>query len=101
MCGEVWENVSKNLAHKIAGKNRGDDLKGRGWQLFARCGLNPRQVLERVSALATSAIAEASAAEWEVASMPAGKHSILNQTRQAVEQRAHLLLEQLCSGNVS
>ena len=96
MCGEVWENVSKNLAHKIAGKNRGDYLKGRDWQLFAReCGLNPRQVLERVSTLAASAIAEAGAAECEVAGMPAGEHPILNQTRQAVELRAHLLLEQL------
>jgi hypothetical protein len=27
--------------------------------------------------------------------MPAGEHVILNQTRQAVERRAHLLLEQL------
>jgi hypothetical protein len=27
--------------------------------------------------------------------MPAGEHPILNQTRQAVERRAHLLLEQL------
>ena len=96
MCGEVWENISKNLAHKIAGKNRGDYLKGRDWQLFAReCGLNPRQVLERVSTLAASAIAEAGAAECEVAGMPAGEHPILNQTRQAVERRAHLLLEQL------
>lgn len=29
MCGEVWENVTKNLAQKIAGKSRGDYLKGR------------------------------------------------------------------------
>ena len=70
MCGEVWENVSKNLAHKIAGKNRGDHLKGRDWQRFAlECGLNARQVLERVSTLAASAIAEAGAAECEVAGM--------------------------------
>ncbi len=24
MCGEVWENVTKNLAQKIAGNSRGD-----------------------------------------------------------------------------
>jgi serine/threonine-protein kinase HipA len=96
MCGEVWENVSKKLAHKIAGKNRGEHLKRRDWLLFAReCGLNPRQVLERVSTLAASAIAEAGATECEVAGMPAGEHPILNQTRQAVERRADLLLEQL------
>ena len=89
MCGEVWENVTKNLAQKIAGKSRGDYLLGRHWQRFAReCGLNPRQVLERVSTLAKSAIAEAGAAEAEVVVMPAGGHPILNQARQAVERLA-------------
>jgi len=36
MCGEVWEHVTKQLALKIAGKRRGDDLEGRDWQRFAR-----------------------------------------------------------------
>jgi serine/threonine-protein kinase HipA len=96
MCGEVWENVTKNLAQKIAGKNRGDHLKGRHWQRFARdCGLNPKQVIDRVGALAKSAIAEAKAAATEVAAMPAGTHAILDQTRDAVERRARTLLAQL------
>jgi serine/threonine-protein kinase HipA len=96
MCGEVWENVTKNLAQKIAGKNRGDHLMGRHWQRFARdCGLNPKQVIDRVGALAKSAIAEAEAAASEVAAMPAGTHAILDQTREAVERRARALLAQL------
>ena len=96
MCGEVWENVTKNFAQKIAGKGRGDDLKGRDWQRFAReCGLNPRQVIDRVGALSGSAITEAGAAEAEVAAMPAGNHAILDRTRQAVESRARALLAQL------
>jgi serine/threonine-protein kinase HipA len=96
MCGEVWRNVTKNFAQKIAGKNRGDDLKGRDWQRFGReCGLNPRQVLDRVGALAKSAITEVETAEAEVAAMPAGNHSILVQARQAVERRARALLAQL------
>jgi len=96
MCGEVWENVTKNFAQKIAGKSRGDDLKGRDWQRFARqCGLNPRQVIDRVGALAKLAITEAGAAESEIAAMPAGTHAILEQTRQAVERRARALLAQL------
>ena len=71
-------------------------LKGRHWQRFAReCGLNPKQVIDRVGALAKSAIAEAGAAESEVAAMPAGGHAILDQTRQAVERRARSLLAQL------
>jgi serine/threonine-protein kinase HipA len=96
MCGEVWENVTKNLAQKIAGKSRGDHLKGRHWQRFAReCGLNPKQVIDRVGALAKSVIAEAGTAESEVCTMPAGGHAILDQTRQAVERRARALLAQL------
>ncbi len=96
MCGEVWENVTKNLAQTIAGKRRGDDLKGGHWQQFAHeCGLNPKQVIDRVNALAKSVIAEAGAAESEVAAMPAGGHAILGQTRRAVERRAHAILTQL------
>jgi serine/threonine-protein kinase HipA len=96
MCGEVWENVTKNLAQKIAGINRGDHLKRTHWQQFAReCGLNPRQVIDRVCVLAKSAIAEADQAASEVATMPAGTHAVLDQTRQAVQRRARCLLTQL------
>jgi serine/threonine-protein kinase HipA len=96
MCGEVWENVTKNLAQRIGGKNRGDHLKGRHWQRFAlECGLNPKQVVDRIGVLAKSVIGEAENAESEVAAMPAGAHAILGQTRQAVERRARSLLDQL------
>ena len=96
MCGEVWVNVTKNLAQKIAGVSRSEHLKRTHWQQFAReCGLNPRQVIERVDALAKSAIAEAELATFEVAAMPAGNHAILDQTQQAVERRARRLLAQL------
>jgi serine/threonine-protein kinase HipA len=96
MCGEVWENVTKNLAQKIAGESRGDHIKRTHWQRFAReCGLNPRQVLDRVTRLAKSVITEAEAAAAEVCSMPAGHHVILDHARQAIERRAHTLLAQL------
>jgi serine/threonine-protein kinase HipA len=96
MCGEVWENVTKNLAQKIAGVSRGDHLKRMHWQQFAReCGLNPRQVIDRVEALAKSAIAEAEMTASEVAAMPAGSHAVLDQVRQAIEERARRLLAQL------
>jgi serine/threonine-protein kinase HipA len=92
ICGEVWESVTKNLAQKIAGKSRGDQLTGSDWQQFAReCGLNPRQVLDRVGTLAKSALAEAGAAASEVAAMPAGLHEVLDQIRQAVERRASVI----------
>ena len=101
MCGEAWQNVTKNLAQKIAGVNRGEHLKRTQWQQFAReCGLNPRQVIDRVDALAKSAIAEAGLAASEVAAMPAGSQAILDQTRQAVERRARRLLTQLQESEV-
>src|SRR5215472_12023889 len=96
MCGEVWENVTKNLAQKIAGISRGDQLKRMHWQQFAReCGLNPKQVVDRIDTFAKSAIAEAELAASEVAAMPAGDNPILDRTRQAVERRARRLLSQL------
>jgi serine/threonine-protein kinase HipA len=96
MCGEVWGNVTKNLAQTIAGKSRGDGINAKDWQRFARDGgLNPKQAVDRVGALAKSAIAEAAAAAANVAAMPGGPHEILEPTRQAVERRAGVLLAQL------
>jgi serine/threonine-protein kinase HipA len=96
MCGEVWGGVTKHLAQKIAGKSRGDQLTAEDWQRFARdCGLNPKQVVERVAVLAKAAIAEAEAAAADVAAMPAGPHDILELTRVAVERRACVLLAKL------
>jgi serine/threonine-protein kinase HipA len=96
ICGEVWESITRKLAQTIAGKSRGEELEETDWQRFAReCGLNPKQVIDRVGVLAGSVIAEAGAAESEVRAMPAGGHPILDRTRQAVEARARLLLAQL------
>jgi serine/threonine-protein kinase HipA len=96
ICGEVWENITKNLAQKIAGMTRGDHLNRAQWQQFAReCGLNPKQVIDRIDVLAKSAIAEAELAASEVAGMPAGDHEVLDQARQAVKRRARQLLTQL------
>jgi serine/threonine-protein kinase HipA len=96
MCGQVWEHVTRYLAQKIAGENRGEHLMGKHWVRFAgECGLGTRQVLARVRTLAQSVIAEAPGAADDVARMPAGDHPILEQTRQAVEDRARTLLRQL------
>ena len=99
MCGEVWENVTKNLVHKIGDSNRGEQLEAKHWRQFAReCGLNPRQVLGRVNTLAKSVISEVAAAEFEVAAMPAGGHPIVSRMRQAIVERGRALLEQLQEG---
>jgi serine/threonine-protein kinase HipA len=96
MCGEVWQHVTKNLVQRIGGSNRGAEIQAKHWQRFAReCGLNAKQVLDRVGTLARSVIAEAGAAESEVAAMPAGGHSILCQAREAIIERARAVLAQL------
>jgi len=93
---EFFKVPTKNLAQKIAGKSRGDQLNGGDWQQFAlECGLNPRQLLDRVGTLAKSALAEAEAAASVVAAMPAGTHEVVDQTREVVERRARILLGQL------
>ena len=93
------EHVTKNLVHKIGDSNSGEQLQAKHWQWFAReSGLNPKQVLDRVSTLAKSAISEVAAAEFEVAAMPAGGHPILSQMRQAIVERGRVLLEQLQEG---
>jgi serine/threonine-protein kinase HipA len=96
ICGEAWQHITKRLAQKIAGKNRGEQLTGEDWQYFAReCGLGARQVLARVRALAQSAVIEASAAALEVSAMPAGPHPVLDDVRASIERRARTLLAQL------
>lgn len=52
MCGAVWPNITKNMANTIAGKVRGDYLKGRHWQREAAlCGLSPAATLRQVASL--------------------------------------------------
>jgi serine/threonine-protein kinase HipA len=92
MCGDVWDNVTRNLAQKISGKNRGEHLKGRHWQRFAtECGLNPRQVLMRVATLANQAEAQAAAAAGDVAKMPAGDHPSLRHVAESIRKRARAI----------
>jgi serine/threonine-protein kinase HipA len=96
MCGEVWPDVTHRLAQSIAGESLGERLAATHWRQLAQdCGLNPRQVLARVTALARAALAEAEAAAAEVAAMPAGPHPIVDEVRAAVERRAQGLLAAL------
>jgi serine/threonine-protein kinase HipA len=96
MCGAVWEHVTRNMAQKIAGKNRGEHLKRRHWQRFAaNCGLNAPRLVARVEALAKAALTETRAAAAEVAAMPAGPHPLMEQACEVIEARAKALLSGL------
>src|SRR5215472_3030558 len=89
------EHGPENRRHHASGPTHGKTLA------TTRQGLNPGEVLDRVAALAKSVIAETQMAESEVAVMPAGRHAILYQTRQAIERRALALLASLYeSGDV-
>lgn len=96
MCAAAWDNVTRNLAQKIAGKNRGEHLKRRHWEtLAAECGLNPTRLAARVETLGRAVLREAKKAAAEVAAMPAGPHILLPAFVEAIESRARAILSGL------
>jgi hypothetical protein len=96
MCGDAWGSVTKTFAQKIGREGRGENVDASHWRRLAReCGLNPKQVFERVGSLACSALKETEAAAAEVAAMPAGWHESLELARLAVERRALSILAKL------
>jgi serine/threonine-protein kinase HipA len=96
MCGLAWEHVTRNMAQKIAGKNRGEHLKRRHWQRFAAdVGLNAPRLIARVEALAKATLTETRNAAADVAAMPAGGHPLLETVTEAIETRARALLSGL------
>ena len=96
MCGAAWDGVTRNLAQKIAGKNRGEHLKWRHWRRFAQnCSLNGPRLLARVEALANAVLAEIRPAADEVAAMAAGPHGLLPKFCDAIEMRARDVLNGL------
>jgi serine/threonine-protein kinase HipA len=96
MCALAWEHVTRNMAQKIAGKNRGEHLKRRHWQRFAaEVGLNAPRLIARVEALAKGALVETRNAAADVAAMPAGPHPLMETVTSAIEKRARALLSGL------
>jgi serine/threonine-protein kinase HipA len=96
ICGAVWETVTKSFAQKIGGEGRGESVEGSHWRRLAReCGLNPKQVFDRIGALASLTLRELHVAAEEVASMPAGGHDSLDLARSAIERRASAVIARL------
>lgn len=93
MCAAAWEGITRNLAQKIAGKNRGEHLKRRHWEAFAaECGLNAPRLVRRVAELANRVLKETRGAAEEVDAMPAGTHSLMPKFVEAIEERARSIL---------
>lgn len=58
MNGDIYPDVTQNLAMKIAGKQRGRHIHGRHWKRFAvQNGLSPTQVKHRVAAVSKAVLA--------------------------------------------
>jgi serine/threonine-protein kinase HipA len=96
MCADAWDGITRNLAQKIGGKNRGGHLKRRHWQRFAGdCGLNPARLVARVRSLANLILKHTPAAAEAVEAMPAGGHPMLGEFCSAIERRAQVILSGL------
>jgi serine/threonine-protein kinase HipA len=96
MCADAWEGITRNLAQKIADKNRGEHLKRRHWQVFAGdCGLNAPRLIKRIEELAGTVLRETRTAAAEVNSMPAGAHVLMPKFVEAIEGRARAIISGL------
>src|SRR5581483_32338 len=93
MCAAAWPNVTRNLPQTIAGKNRGEHLKRRHWERFAReCGLNPARTVARVRELADAVARNVRPSADLVAKMPAGTHALMDEFVKAIEERVRAVL---------
>ena len=93
MCAAAWDGITRNLAQKIAGKNRGEHLKRRHWQAFAARVRAQRAAPRQAGRGACQPrAARSGAAAAEVDAMPAGTHVLMPKFVEAIEQRARAIL---------
>lgn len=96
MCGAVWPEITRNLANTIAGKNRGDYLKGRHWQREALlCGLNPRSILTEVGRLCERTLAALDATVEQIVELDPDGRGMVELCRDEIRQRCTYLLNGL------
>jgi serine/threonine-protein kinase HipA len=96
MCAAAWEGITRNLAQKIAGRNRGEHLKRRHWETFAAdCGLSAPRLIKRVEELANAVLRETTGAATEANAMPAGTHVMMPAFVEAIETRARAIISGL------
>lgn len=92
MCGAVWPSITKDMANTIAGKTRGDYLKGRHWQREAvLCGLSPGAVLRQVVALCDRVRAALDDTVAQLVAMDPESAFMANACRTEISQRVMFL----------
>lgn len=92
MCGSVWPSITKNLANSIAGKTRGDYLKGRHWQREAiACGVNPSGLLSMVNRICTKVLDRLDDTFAELEAMDSESSGMASLVRDEIRQRSIFL----------
>lgn len=92
MCGAVWPSITKNMSNTIAGKSRGDYLKGRHWQREAvLCGLSPAATLRQVSTLCERVRAALHDTVAELVAMDTESEAMAVACRAEIAQRVQFL----------
>lgn len=96
MCGAVWPSITKNMSNTIAGKSRGDYLKGRHWQREAvLCGLSPAATLRQVSTLCEKVQAALDDTLTELVAMDPESEPMAAACRTEIAQRVRFLINGL------
>jgi serine/threonine-protein kinase HipA len=99
-CAAPYPNITRNMAQKIGGQKRADQLGRRHWEKFASdCGLSPSLVVRRVREIADAVALHAHAAKAEVEAMPADGHAVLEQVVAAVTKRSAEYVSRLTDGH--
>ncbi len=89
VCAAPYPNITRNMAQKIGGQKRAEQLGRRHWEKFASdCGLSPSLVVRRVREIADAVVRHAPAARAEVEAMPAGGHAVLADVVAAITKRS-------------
>lgn len=92
MCGAVWPKITKNMSNTIAGKTRGDYLKGRHWQREAAlCGLSPTATLRQVAILCERVGAALDATVQDLVAMDPESRPMAEDGRAEIAQRVLFL----------
>jgi serine/threonine-protein kinase HipA len=99
-CAAPYPNITRNMAQKIGGQKRADQLGRKHWEKFASdCGLSPSLVVRRVREIADAVVLHAHSAKAEVEAMPAGGHAVLEQVVAAVTKRSAEYVSRLTDGH--
>ncbi len=97
MSALAYDGITRNLAMKIAGKNRADHLERRHWERFAQeVGLSPAATVLRVNELSTGIAAQVTNVSKELTTeLPANRDALSLFAEKIREQAARVAVNSL------